>query len=406
MNRLSIVLFILLNLGRYDSFIMNCKEAIKFLTDVKCVKNKAIAEGSQGKVFLVTDNLAENDNRRILKVQELKSLKSAIGEIHKKCLLSKLKHPNIIQIYKIFKANGYFFELMEFGINGTLTDFIYKNPEYFGNRNKVLKMFVDIVGAVEYTHREGWIHADLKTDNIVLGIGNEVKLIDFDFSIQIGSTNSRRGTFLYMKPELLVEDTHTFLFDAQVDVYALGVILYQLAFKNQFPFYLDSYLDLDSNSVLDSDLDSYSDSNEELFNLIRKGEFTFPINSDLEICYLIHGCLRGDRKERFSMVKLLEIAKQAMENKSPENLKEIILVSAKEILDEKIFGKVVKKYKNVDELIREDEKAIKIIKKKGKANRFIFGSMLVFLLLSTVLGVAGSCTFYKREARIEDTFFG
>lgn len=386
MNRLLVVLFILLNLGRFDCFKMNCKEAIEYLIEVTCIRKEAIAEGSQGKVFLLKDNLAENENTRILKVQELEEVESAIGAIHERYVLSKLKHPNIIQLYKNFQANGYFFELMEYGKKGTLTDFIGENPVYFENRNKVLKMFVDIVGAVEYMHHEGWMHADLKSENVVIGIGNEVKLIDFDVSLRLGSRNSRRGTLFYMEPELLREDTSTFLFDAPVDVYALGIILYQMAFENELPF--------------------YSDSDEVLLNLIRMQEFTFPINSDLEICYLIHGCLRGDRQERFSVVKLLEIAKQAMENKSPEKLKKTILVSGKKILDKEIFGKVVEKYKNVDELIWENEKAIKMKKKKGKADRFIFGSLLVFLLLLTVLGVAGYCTFYKREARIEDTLFG
>lgn len=103
----------------------------------------------------------------------------------------------------------------------------------------MVAVFIDILNGVHDLHNtlienEGIIHRDLKPDNILIDENLNIKIIDYglskivDFS-SITSTGMQIGSPLYMAPEQLKDSKHI---DYRADIYALGVILYEMLTKN------------------------------------------------------------------------------------------------------------------------------------------------------------------------------
>jgi serine/threonine protein kinase len=91
-----------------------------------------------------------------------------------------------------------------------------------------VKIFTSqIISALEYIHRKGYIHRDLKCENILLDNKANIKLIDFGFCKKLNrfqKAYSFVGTLEYLAPEMLSKSGH----DEKVDIWALGVLMYEL----------------------------------------------------------------------------------------------------------------------------------------------------------------------------------
>ena len=151
-------------------------------------------------------------------------------------LLGRLQHPGIAQIYEAGTANSgageqpYF--AMEF-IQG-LPLLQYVNTRKLGIRNR-LELMAKICDAVAHAHQRGIIHRDLKPSNILVDESRQPKILDFGIArVTDSDTQATRqtdmgqliGTLAYMSPEQVLADP--LALDIRSDVYALGVILYEL----------------------------------------------------------------------------------------------------------------------------------------------------------------------------------
>jgi serine/threonine protein kinase/Tfp pilus assembly protein PilF len=153
--------------------------------------------------------------------------------------LAMMDHPNIAKVFDggtTPKGQPYF--VMEL-VNGTpLTKYCDENRLSIDQR---LKLFIDICGAVQHAHQKGIIHRDLKPSNVIVGLQDDLpvpKVIDFGLAKAIESTQRLTdqslftgigqilGTLKYMSPEQASLDNLNI--DTRTDVYALGVILYEL----------------------------------------------------------------------------------------------------------------------------------------------------------------------------------
>ena len=101
------------------------------------------------------------------------------------------------------------------------------------NNTLKTRIVVEIVHAMNYIHKHGMIHRDLKIDNIMLNSVFEVKLVDFglvrihevfnnDYSFLNDSMTKGVGTLAYMSPEMMNEEHY----DYKTDVYSFGIVLY------------------------------------------------------------------------------------------------------------------------------------------------------------------------------------
>jgi Tol biopolymer transport system component/tRNA A-37 threonylcarbamoyl transferase component Bud32 len=154
--------------------------------------------------------------------------------------LSSFQHPHICTLYDIGQQDGADYLVMEYLEGETLATRLERGPL---PTEQVLRIGIDIVGALDKAHRQGVIHRDLKPGNIILTKGG-AKLLDFGLAKEkksalaanamtamvtqtqpLTSQGTIVGTFQYMAPEQ-VEGAEA---DVRTDLFAFGAVLYEMA---------------------------------------------------------------------------------------------------------------------------------------------------------------------------------
>jgi branched-chain amino acid transport system substrate-binding protein len=153
--------------------------------------------------------------------------------------LARLSHSHIVKVYDYGDFQGIPFLVMEYQPGGTLKDRLGVPLPYV----EAVEQLLPIARALQYAHRHGVLHRDVKPANILINAEGEPVLSDFgiakllegDDGTTLTGTGIGIGTPEYMAPEqgLGLE------MDARADVYALGVVLYELI-TGQKPFTADT----------------------------------------------------------------------------------------------------------------------------------------------------------------------
>ncbi len=142
---------------------------------------------------------------------------------------ARLSHPNIVAVYDQGDDDGTLFLAMELVSGHTLRDTVTKEAPMPPAR--ALALLEPVVSALAAAHRAGIIHRDVKPENVLIADDGRVKVADFGLAKAIGTDTQHTatggvliGTVSYLAPELVSEGTS----DARADVYAVGVMLYEL----------------------------------------------------------------------------------------------------------------------------------------------------------------------------------
>lgn len=143
----------------------------------------------------------------------------------------KLEHPHIIRFYKFGKSQKMPYILMEHFRSTNLKLQIMRGEvaQLRPRLRMVIRQFADALG---YYHEKGWVHRDIKPDNVLVNGSGEVRLIDFAISVRaaggLASLFARKikpaGTRSYMSPEQI----RGLPLDGRSDIYSAGVMLYEL----------------------------------------------------------------------------------------------------------------------------------------------------------------------------------
>ena len=141
-------------------------------------------------------------------------------------LQASLHHPNVAALYDFQEIGGRLCIFMEFVNGESLEDLVARRAFTIED---AMKTFLPIVEAIAFIHQNGILHRDIKSQNIKLTSGGTVKLLDFGIakdstSHSLTQTGGVIGTPSYLAPEQLAGKSAS----AQTDIWALGVLLYEM----------------------------------------------------------------------------------------------------------------------------------------------------------------------------------
>jgi serine/threonine protein kinase len=171
--------------------------------------------------LLLPENVRNQEMRRLLFHEAAVGLK-----------LAKPKpHPNVIQIYKVAREETEAYFVMDFFPAGSLKARILRKDDEF-IRAKAHDIFRQAATGLAYMNSSGWIHRDVKPDNLLVNASGDVKLIDFAiaFKAPTGLAKLFRrkgkpvGTRSYMSPEQIRDQ----IVDTRADIYSFGATIYEV----------------------------------------------------------------------------------------------------------------------------------------------------------------------------------
>ena len=184
-----------------------------------------------------------------------------------------LRHPYIIQLYGITDSekNQKLAVITELAPKGSLFDYLHKNSKTKNNlslefKNKITKQ---LVHTMAYIHSRGYVHRDLKTQNILLDKNLDMKLCDFGLTKLKSELNSGSGQFAgtpcYMAPELFDRK----FYDDKVDVFAFGTVVWEI-YTQKIPYFNCEALEIKQKVTKGEELICSSIVPKQIASLIEK----------------------------------------------------------------------------------------------------------------------------------------
>jgi serine/threonine protein kinase len=196
----------------------------------KFTKVKNIGKGNMGACALARNN--EDGRYYVIKQVDLAKLnkKERQQSLNEAKVLSSLRHPNVINYVDSFLArkSDHLCIVMEFADGGDLSNKIKNNHGVNFPENMVLDWLIQMALSLHYVHQRKILHRDVKTQNVFLTQDGLCKLGDFGIARTLNSTYDQASTFVgtpyYLSPELILERPY----DYMSDVWALGIVLYEM----------------------------------------------------------------------------------------------------------------------------------------------------------------------------------
>jgi 5'-AMP-activated protein kinase catalytic alpha subunit len=196
--------------------------------------------------------------------------------------MKTLKHNNIVKLYETFETEKYLLLIVEYVGGGDLLSFVRKRNKL--NEQTAKYIFRQIMEAIQYIHSRNVVHRDIKLDNILIDLMNNIKICDFGVSRQIKKgeiIKHQCGTPAYIAPEILRNEGYE---GFGVDVWSAGVVLYAM---------LSGTVPFKANNM------------NELHELIMGGSFSMIKDISEEAVSLLNGMLEVDPGKRLTVEQVL-----------------------------------------------------------------------------------------------------
>ena len=192
-----------------------------------------VASGGMATVYLATDQRLDRQVAiKVIHQHLANDLNFQEKFVLEAKTAAKLSHPNLVNVFDQGSDLGTTYLVMEYVSGITLRDALNEYGPLPAVR--ALEMMAQILAGLAAAHRAGILHRDLKPENVLLADDGRVKLGDFGLARAISahtSTGDLVGTIAYLSPELVTRGQA----DARSDVYAAGILLYELLTGKQ-PF--------------------------------------------------------------------------------------------------------------------------------------------------------------------------
>lgn len=257
-----------------------------------------VAKGGMGVVYRSTHPTL----KRPVIIKKLTAKKNSTNIkrfIQEAKILGELQNPNIVNFYDIFTEDNAYFIVEEF-VDGMAVDKILQKQTSLSPQLALL-IIQDACYGLKFAHTKNIVHRDIKPGNILISKRAEIKITDFGIASETsgGDTLTQSGVALgtpaYMPPEQFEDSAKV---DFRADIYALGVMLYEMVTGTKpYPGTLSI----------------------ETLNTIKKGKYISPRKIDKKIpwcvCHLIHKMMKPKAKSRYqSIVPIIKTIKRYLKH--------------------------------------------------------------------------------------------
>ena len=232
-------------------------------------------------------------------------------------LMKKLNHPNITKILEMFEDEKYFMIIMEYINGGNLFSFVKKRRKLSEKTAKFL--FRQIILGIKYIHEQNIVHRDIKLENLLIDLNNNVKICDFGIGRKIKNKNQllhdQCGTLMYMAPEILLSSKEKGYEGFPVDIWSSGISLY-IMLSGTLPFNYKNKKNTEENEEEENEEDEESISEKSKSN--KKDDDNFKLQYSIvykepkkiekisdEARDLLKGLLNKDPKKRLTCEQIL-----------------------------------------------------------------------------------------------------
>ncbi len=203
---------------------------------------KSLGKGGMGEVFLAHDNACQRQvalKRIRTDLQKYQSIQRRfLREAH---IAAKLTHPSIVPIFSIYDQTDAVYYTMPY-VEGETLKQILKQTDQKTAISSLIRIFLSVCQGIAYCHSKRILHRDIKPENIMVGKFGEVLILDWGLAEYIDQPENEAeneeipssphltrpgkvvGTLAFLAPERALTEAAS----EQTDLYALGVILYQI----------------------------------------------------------------------------------------------------------------------------------------------------------------------------------
>ncbi|KAL1822431.1 hypothetical protein DCAR_0310241 [Daucus carota subsp. sativus] len=190
---------------------------------------QAFAQGAFGKLYKGTYN-GEDVAIKLLERPEHDLERAQLMEQQfqqEVMMLATLKHSNIVRFIGGCRKPMVWCIVTEYAKGGSVRQFLAKRQNRAVPLKLAVKQALDVARGMEYVHALGYIHRDLKSDNLLISADKSIKIADFGVArieVQTEGMTPETGTYRWMAPEMIQHRQYTH----KVDVYSFGIVLWEL----------------------------------------------------------------------------------------------------------------------------------------------------------------------------------